>query len=772
MASLPHALTRLIGREADVAALVAQLTRGESRLITLTGPAGVGKSRLAIGAVARAPADVPGAVVFVDLTTLDDAPLFLPAISSALGLQPTEAQTPLYDLQHALRDRRALLLLDGCDRLMPAVSELVALLHACPGLTALVTSRARLHVRGERVTPVAPLPVPGLDRETTIPAAEANPAVALFLERARDVQAGFALTPDNVRDVVEIVQRLDGLPLALELAAARLDLVSPAVLLDHLRQRLPVLASSDRDLPDRLRTMRQAIAWSYELLDDADRRWFQVLAVFAGGCSLAGTAAVSGAADDLAALDALRSLTDKSLLWHEREGHGPGRFRMLQTLREFALEQLASGGDEPSIRQRHAEWCLALAESAVAGRISGPVDVAALDLLDAEYANLQAALGWLETHDPGDRFVRLAGALGWFWLYRRSRMEGRRWLEAAIVQGRAKAIRTIAMARALDGAGVLALSQGDYAAAETWITDYLALSRELRDAWGTPAALNLLGVVARAREEFGRAQELFAEALALFRARNDEGWSALALLNLGTIAYWAAQPAQAENLIEEGLKLFRHHADAYGIAVGLSDLARVVADRGRSDQAIAFFTESLEHWRRIGTPEGLLDWIARVAALGADQGQFAPALELFSAVDRECAVLGYVFEPPDRKRQRRSLEAARLALDEQAVADAWQRGQTRSTVEALADAQDLLAILTRAATASQARRQERDPRGLTPRELEVVRLLVDGQSDRQIGERLYISHRTVMTHVANILAKLDVQSRTAAATQAVRLGLA
>jgi predicted ATPase len=357
MASLPHALTRLIGREPDLAALTAQLTREESRLITLIGPAGVGKSRLAIDAVAQAAADLPGDVAFVDLTTLDDAALFLSTISSALGVQLTEDEAPLYDLQRALRDRGVLLLLDGFDRLTSAVPALAELLRGCPGLTALVTSRSRLHVRGERAVLVAPLPVPSVDRETTLDEAAANPAVALFLERARDVQSGFALSPDNRRAVIEIVQHLDGLPLALELAAARLDLLSPDVLLAHLRQRMPVLASRDRDLPDRLRTMRQAIAWSYELLDGQDRQWFQLIAVFAGGCSLAGVAAVSGVSDDLAALDAVRSLMDKSLLWHDGVGKSPGRFRMLQTLREFALEHLAASGDESHVRQRHAEWC-------------------------------------------------------------------------------------------------------------------------------------------------------------------------------------------------------------------------------------------------------------------------------------------------------------------------------------------------------------------------------------------------------------------------------
>ena len=325
---------------------------------------------------------------------------------------------------------------------------------------------------------------------------------------------------------------------------------------------------------------------------------------------------------------------------------------MLQTLRDFALEQLATGGDEDRVRQAHAEWCLALAERAAAGRESGPVDVAALDLLESEYANIQAALVWLETHDPEDSFLRLASSLGWFWLYRRSRADGRRWLEAAISHSQARGIRSTTLARALDGAGVLAFSQGDYLRAEAFITDYLALSQELNDLWGVPAALNLLGVVARAREEFGRARVHFTEALSRFQARHDALWSALVIVNLGTIAYWLEDLGRAESLILEALTIYRERDDAYGIAVALNDLARVVADRGQLRQAIDYFAESLISWQRVGTPEGLVDWISRVATVAADQGQYELALQLFSAVDRECALLGYALEPPDRKRQR------------------------------------------------------------------------------------------------------------------------
>ncbi|MFN8590539.1 MAG: LuxR C-terminal-related transcriptional regulator [Thermomicrobiales bacterium] len=763
---LPHALTRLIGRESEVAALAALLRGGESRLLTLTGPGGVGKSRLAIAAAAAAATGRMGDVAFVDLTVLEDSELFLPAVARALGLAATGGESLVHDLQRAIRDRPVLLLLDGFERIMPAASTLATLLRGCPGLVSLVTSRSRLHVRGERVVQVAPLSVPNVASDASVASLVANPAIALFVDRAQDVRPGTNVTEANARALTEIVQELDGLPLALELAAARLDLWSPNELVDHLRPRLSVLTSHDQDLPDRLRTMRNAISWSYDLLSPDEKHWFHLAAIFTGGCSVAGATAVSGVADQGMALDALRSLTDKSLLWHDRDEEQPGRFRMLETLREFALERLTETGGEDAMRQVHAAWCLSLAEQAAAERESGQLSVATLNRLDAEYPNLQAALGWLETSDDHDRFLRLAAALGWFWLRRRSRSEGRRWLEAAVAAGRAAGLRTRPLARALDGAGVLAFLQGEYDRAEAHIVAYLELSEELADAWGTPAALNLLGVVARAREDFPRARQHFAEALALFRARDDASWCALVLLNQGTIAYWLGEFERAEADIAAGLAIYRQLDDAYGLAVGCNDLARVAADREQIARAIDHFTESLACWRRVGTLEGLADWVARVATVSADRGQYEAALRLFSAVDRACVVLGYAFEPPDRKRQRRSLETARLALDENAVAVAWQEGASLSLTQAIAVGEEVLAGLQ--AEAATPGPLHATAWRLTPRELDVVRLLVEGQTDRQIGERLFISHRTVMTHVANILVKFDVDSRTAAAAMALR----
>ncbi len=672
-------------------------------------------------------------------------------------------------LKLLIGEERALIVVDNADRVAANASPLSELLGACPQLAMLATSRSRLRLHGEVVRQILPLPVPQPGDGVMVESANALPAVRMFVERGREVDHRFALTAENVGDVSDIVRRLDGLPLAIELAAARLDLLSPAALLARLQQRLPLLTGGAQDLPSRLRTMHDAIAWSYDLLEPDEREVFERLALFADSIPLAGAVVICGDGDELAVLALLASLADKSLLIRDPAATGEPRFRMLPTIREFALEQLRRNGAEDGAMGRLASWCLDVAEAAAAMRQKTSGTPQLIAQLDLELDTFRDVLAWLEQQGRAEEFLRLAAALGWFWLHRSYRSEGRRWLESAIAQGIEAGIRTVVLARAYDGAGVLAFAQGDYDRASALIGNELALSRELGDGWGIAGALNLLGAVDRAREDFVAADAHFTETLTRFEELGDPGWIALATLNLGTVAYWRHDPERANALMHEALARYRILDDAYGMAITLSDLGRTLADYGDVAAAARHFQESLEQWQRIGTKEGLIDWLTRVATLASHRGEAELAIRLFSAAETLRMLIGYAFDHSERTRQRHALEAARLALGEERSADAWASGRELDFDAALAEATAFL-ITCEAVATSPAADSQTAPAGLTPREMDVLRLLVEGQSDRKIGDQLFISHRTVMRHVENILGKLEVESRTAAAMLAVREG--
>src|SRR6266567_2165773 len=505
--NLPTQLTPLIGREQEIQAVCSLLRHPEVRLVTLTGPGGVGKTRLSLQVATELLDGFADGICFVPLAPLRDPDLVVPIIAQVLGLKEANEQ-PLRDLlQASLQDKRLLLLLDNFEQILAAAPKLSDLLADCPHLTILVTSRAVLHLRGEHEFPVPPLTLPDF---THLPESEAlsqYAAVALFLECARAVKSDFELTPANSRAIAEICIRLDGLPLAIELAAARSKLLPPQALLARLRHRLQVLTSAAQDAPVRQQTLRHALAWSYDLLDAREQRLFRRLSVFVGGCALE---AVEGLSTTLGerpsdVLDGVASLMDKSLLQHTGQDGEEPRLVMLETIREYGLEALVASGEMERTRQAHASYYLALAEQAEL-ELGGPQQAVWLDRLEREHDNLRAALSWMveqgETQQSMEMALRLGGALRPFWWGRGHWSEGRTFLERALAAGGSfpdPRIDPSVRAKALIAAANLAFVQSDYEQTEVLCEESLALYRELGDHYGIAFSLYRLGNVAWVR---------------------------------------------------------------------------------------------------------------------------------------------------------------------------------------------------------------------------------------------------------------------------------
>jgi predicted ATPase/Tfp pilus assembly protein PilF len=670
----------VLGREHEIAAVRDYLLIASVRLLTLTGPPGIGKTRLAVQVAASLISHFPDGVFFVGLAPISDPALVAATVAQTVGVRE-DGSPPVEDgLRQYLRGRTVLLVLDNFEQVVGAASLVTGLLAACPGVKALVTSRAPLHVRGERQWPVPPLAVPGptlSEQELADPARLGRYAgVALFVRRARASQPAFALTPANATQVAAICTRLDGLPLALELAAARIRLLTPEAILQRLEGRLNLLVSGPRDLPVRQQTLRAAIAWSYDLLAPDEQALFRRLAVFVGGCTLEAAEQVANVPTPhppppTPILDGLSSLLDKSLLG-QVETTGESRFIMLETIREYAREQLAAREETAALRHRHGAYYFALA-TAADPHLRGAHQEHWLDRLDRDHDNLRAALDWAHEQDEVGALLNAVAVLWRFWWVRGHHSDWASWMEVALAaRGRGD---PPVWARIVHGAGILADARGDYARAEAFYRESLALRRELDDLAGAALMLNNLGHLALMQGRPGEAIPLLEESLALSRAAGDTWGSSFSLKNLGRARLEAGDYREAQTLYEESLAVAQVAHDNWSAAISLQSLGEVALRQGDYRQAHRLYHQSLALERELESKAGIAGCLVGLAEVARALAQPERAARLYGATEAAWEAMGNRLSPTDQAGYDQNVAALRATLDPTTFADAWAAGR-------------------------------------------------------------------------------------------------
>jgi predicted ATPase/class 3 adenylate cyclase len=621
---LPVPPTALVGREDEVTQIGKLLRREDVQLVTLTGPGGMGKSRLSIRVAAELREVFVGGVFFVSLAPITDPMLVLPTIAQVLGIRDGAGQTPSLRLVETLQRRPVLLVLDNFEQVVGAAGQVADLLASCPPLKVLVTSREVLHVRAEHEFAVPPLALPDPAHLPRLAALARFSSVALLVQRVQAVKPEFRLTTINAREVAEICVRLDGLPLAIELAAARMKLLSPQALLARMGRRLTLLTGGARDVPTRQQTLRNTIEWSYFLLNAQEQRLFRWLSVFVSGCTLPAAEAVcAGTGDEI---DDIASLIDKSLLRSIEQTGGDNeepRLLMLETIREYGQELLASSGEAPDAREAHADYFLRLSEEAVPA-LDGPLLTTWLDRLEQEHDNLRAALYWFLEADLPVMALRLCSALERFWVVRGYRNEGLTFLERAL--GGSSGVVPSVRAKALLAAARLSFMQSDYDRGKALAQESLALFRELGDRRGIGLSLNRLGIAAWRQADFPTARVLMEEDLALYKELGNPDRIAWSLFALGLINIKQGEYTRALASFEEGLALFRKLGNKRGIAASLTQMAATLfVSQGDQTMVYPLLAQGLSLDREIGDKEGMAVSSLLLGSVALKQGDVATA---------------------------------------------------------------------------------------------------------------------------------------------------
>ncbi len=714
--NLPVPGTAFVGRDKEIAAVKEVLMRADVRLVTVTGPGGIGKSRLALEVAREMGEEFSAGMYFVALAPVNEAAMIPFLIAQTLGVRETAGETRLESLKKYLQQVRGptLLLLDNFEHLVEAAPVLAEMLALAPSLKLLVTSRAALRIYEEHEFPAPPLGLPKANSFPSLAALTKYSAIALFVQRAAAVKPDFKLTEENSGAVAEICARLDGLPLAIELAAARAKLLSPPAILTRLASRLQLLTGGARDLPARQQTLRQAIDWSYDLLNEAEQKLFRRLAVFLGGCTLEAVESVCNTKNDLGVdvLDGMSSMVDKSLARQIEQEDGEPRFVILQTIREYGLEKMAASGEEKLVRRAHAAYCIVLAEEGAA-EDSGAQLTGWLERFEIENNNFRTALEWLTATGDAEWGLRLGTALFRFWESREYLAEGRVRLEKVLKLPGAAA-RTAGRMRALSVAGILAEAQGDFGASAELLQESLEIARESGDKRSIAVGANALAVNARDRRELGEARTLFEESLALWRELQDAPAVARALSNLANVATRLGEYGRARALYQECLGIFRELGDRTGAAWALNHEGAAACDQGDSEGARLLCEESLATFRELGDVWGIAGSLADLGNLARDQKDYRAAealyresIGVFQALEHKRGIarllesfagceaaqsrakralrlagaaaalrqsIGVTLTPTEQGKLETSLEAARQQLSMEAGRTAWLEG--------------------------------------------------------------------------------------------------